>query len=253
MNEARKFIRYIFPGTIFLGLLICYLSLSPGEKFYDFVSRYVKGTNEGGGIFQTGVFVLLVSGAGYFFATIYHALSKIRSWRLPDHSDFLKDARRKKWLIVYNRKIDGDVPLKGDFSPSEAWSILGAYYHKRIDDKDFKAAHVRIESLNDTLHGLGASWVGSIFAIVVWIFLHYKLSDDFPSYWIFLISIVVWAVLFTNQRRTGREVQNFIDGITSEFMAKESKNGETPIPIHFPSQRELKPFIDTISPGKSHS
>jgi hypothetical protein len=235
MNEARKFIRYIFPGTIFLVLLICYLSLSAEDNFIEVASRFIQRAKNGGGIFQAGVFVLLVSVAGYLFATIYYCVSKILGWGLPDHSGFLKDARKKNWLIVYNRSNEGDVTSTKEYPPSEAWSILGAYYHARIYKNEFAQAHNRIESLNDTLHGLGASFVGSIFAFLAWIPLHYKFDDQFPDPFFLLIPFIVSAILLFNYRRTGKEVQNFIDGIVAEFMAKESNNGESPIPIYFPA------------------
>ena len=135
MNEARRFLRYIFPG----------------------------------GFLQAGIFILFVAGAGYFFATIYHSISKINRLRLPIPPGFLRDAQEKKWVVVINRSKKDDNPLDigKKYTSTKAWSILGAYYHARLYEEKFRDAHVRIESLNDTLHGLGASVVASVASLPV--------------------------------------------------------------------------------------
>ena len=260
MTEARRFLRYIFPGMLFFVLLFLYLFISSREHLLKKVVLFIRNSG-GGGILQAGMFIIFLSGLGYFFATIYHTLVKlVPRWRKPDHSGQVRDAIERGWLNVIRRdSINGDpiadVPINGDpiveknkIGPSEAWSITSAYYHARISDEKFKAAHVRIESLNDTLHGLGASSVASIVALFVWFVIHdylappdfgwvsFARSDTGWSSW--LISLLLGLLIFFgfhwNYMRTGKEVERMLDGIAFQFMAEESKDGKEPIKLYFP-------------------
>jgi len=235
MNGARRFLRYIFPGMIFFVLLFLYLFISTWGKVLDDVGSFMKGTARGGGVLEAGVFILFVAGAGYLFATIYHTFVKrFPQYRKPDHSGQVRDAIRRNWLIVIRRGILPDESAGEEFNSSQAWSITGAYYHAMIHKKEFKEAHVRIESLNDTLHGLGASCVASIFALIVWIVFHKQLTYS-DSGWIpWLISLAVGVLIVVgfcwNYWHTGIEVENMLDGIAFKLMEEESK----PIKLYFP-------------------
>lgn len=239
MNEARRFVRYLFPGMMFVFLLSLYLFLSEGDDFLFAVSRAVKGTTNGGGVLQASVFILFVSGAGYFFATIYHSITKIDRLRLPNHSASLTDARINRWVQVKDRSRPDQAALERRFSSSEAWSIMSAYYHVRIHKDEFKNAHNRIESLNDTLHGLGASWVAAAFAFFIWVPVHRSIStraSDCYSYWlsasVCVLAFFVTSLMVLNWWSTGKEAQDFMEGVAAEFMAEESRREA--ITLYFP-------------------
>jgi len=249
MTEARRFLRYIFPGMIFFVLLFLYLFISAREHLLKKVVWFIRDSG-GGGILQAGMFIIFLSGLGYFFATIYHTMVKfVPSWRKPDHSGQVRDAIERGWLNVIRRDSINDDPIeKNKIGPSEAFSITSAYYHARIHEPKYKEAHVKIESLNDTLHGLGASCVATIFALIVWIEIYGQLAST-DSGWIslastdpgwtsWLISLVSGVLIFLgfrwNYKRTGMEVEKMLDGIAFQFMAEESKEGKEPIRLYFP-------------------
>jgi hypothetical protein len=244
MNEARRFLRYIFPGMIFFILLSLYLFISARGQLLKAVKGFMQGAGGGGGVLQAGVFILFVAGVGYFFATIYHSISKINRLRLPNPSGLLKDAQKKEWVVVINRSKKDDIPFDIDkkYTSTKAWSILGAYYHARIHVEKFRDAHVRIESLNDTLHGLGASAVASIASLLAWIPLHNYLTGYSPICWLcYLLFFLVSCFMFLNYILTGQEAERFIDGITSQFMAEESCDGAKPISLYF---RDKPSFVE---------
>jgi hypothetical protein len=93
--------------------------------------------------------------------------------------------------------------------------------------------------MNDTLHSLGASTIASVFAFFVWLLLHFyghevKSCDFYRWFSTFLLAIGISFVFWKNYCLTGVETQNFLDGITSQFLAEESRDGEWPITLYFP-------------------
>ncbi len=102
---------------------------------------------------------------------------------------------------------------------------MGAYYHARIHKPEFKEAHARIESMNDILHALGATWIGTIIVILFWALKSYFLSCAVIKWWNFALPLFLLSVITWNYFRTGREATRIIDGITAQFVADEVAEG----------------------------
>ncbi len=222
MDEAKRLIRYLYPGLVFIVEILLFLFISAPERLITFPSsNYFISIKDNIGVLG-GATLLVLTGLGYFFGILYHAMFKL--FRPSNSLPFLIDAVKNKWIVLYHRdsKEKFTDNCMNKLKAKDAWCILGAYYHARIYSDKFKKAHERIGSLNDTMHSLGTTFVGSFFSIGVWIQLHRLIGE--PLKWYdFIVPIIVLMVMVCNYRSTAKEANHFADNITSEFMEFESR------------------------------
>lgn len=132
MDEAKKLLRYIFPGGIFileLGVMLFISHLSVLEKTGSALNISLTGGAAG------AAFVLIL---GFFFSNIYHACTDEPT---TDNQNWIDDT--VNWTILTLE--------------------LGGEQYKRLNR--------RTETLTDHLHSNGATFYASIGTLITWIIL----------------------------------------------------------------------------------
>jgi len=226
MDEVRRFLRYTLPGLSAVIQLIIGLSITDSSIVCSVLSA--KDLAESIGIVLT---IFIGSGGlGYLFANIYFSLY----WSWPfsrliaiDHLTLFKDLSEKMIEIV---DFSGKAYSK-ELSKREAWTVFTQYWHSKIEENTkIKGVNTITNRLTDVTHGLGATYIGSLLALVSWVVIHLSISHNLASIiskeslfaflaWIILIIILGRAYHRTNLALQSIANTTLTDSITKEYQA----------------------------------
>ncbi len=170
MGEARRFLRYVTPGTVFLVELSIYLifSLRPCEQQWNTVLQVFERLN-----ISTPLMLLFVSaGIGFLLSTFHHALywCSLSRWLYgTDYRGMIKHAENERWLLW---KVQHTVqfPRKRRSQPrlsqAGAWRVATYLIHcpAMLCDND-ASMKGRLQNLSDIMHGAGTALTGSLLAM----------------------------------------------------------------------------------------
>lgn len=90
------------------------------------------------------------------------------------------------------------------------------------------------------MHGLGATFVGSLFSIPLWIYIHKKIVCSYPSWFYYLLPLAFLFLNFVNYRRVIKDFQSVVDIIMSDDIKKEYDENKTPVVMNLSS----KDYVD---------
>jgi hypothetical protein len=156
-------------------------------------------------------------GIGFLLGVVYHTLYW-REWTIKilpraDHTQLIERAIDRKWLEIYEHKNKDFIPTNA-ITRSDAFCIVTAFWHEHLKEfNKIESANPRVVSLTDIMHGLGATYFGSIFALIVLIIYIILSGDIFRWYWIFPGVIALFFALFHlhNFDNTVKQVQEIVD------------------------------------------
>lgn len=175
MDEVRRFLRFTLPGLAAMIQFVIALSITDACIVFKILS--VKDQTQSLGL-ALAIFIGS-GGLGYLFATIYFFLY----WSWPfdcvaiDHLSFLKNLRRE---VVDILDSSGN-PYKNDLSEREAWIIITQYWHSKIEGcPKLKGLNSTTDRLTDVTHGLGATIIGSVSALISWLLIHVAIVQHSP-------------------------------------------------------------------------
>jgi hypothetical protein len=260
MDDAKRFIRYVIPGIVFIVEISVYLYLSAKNPTIKIIQEIELLKPDKSSITLT-LGALLASGAlGYIFSNLYYALHTI-PWGLVDHTELLKDAEEKNWikfagnkrtyrpivtvLLEYSEKKKWNEAAKllfhvkekckrlsnikfKDNSQNDAWRIATALWKSRIESSlRIKGSDNRMDTLADIMHGLGTSALASFVAMIIWMQFHLSLTESLPwskgALFVQTISILMVAVFYINYVNTKKNIQGIIRIILSEELQEHSQ------------------------------
>ena len=227
MEEARRFLRYVIPGLIFFIEVSLYSIFSAQGEFIAVLKEWGKNI-----AFPISIF-LASGGVGFFLGVAYHTLYWTKGFRslVVTHVPLIKDCVERGWLKLQNREDGTDLAVES-LSQSGAWRVVTAYWHERREaSAKIKAADPRTDSLTDIMHGLGAAFMGSILAIGFWIYTHFKLTGESPSWFFYVLPIFISCVHFVNYRRVVKDFQSIVDIIMTDDMKDNYEENEAAIII----------------------
>jgi len=227
MDEVRHFLRYTLPGLSAVIQLLIGLSITDSGIVCKILSA--KDLTQSLGIILA---IFIGSGGlGYLFANIYFSLY----WSWPfsrliaiDHLILLKDLRKEIIEIV---DFSGKA-YANDLSKREAWTIFTQYWHSKIkENKKIEGINIITDRLTDVTHGLGATFIGSLSALVSWIVIHLSIaqsSASFISPKIFIV-FLAWAILIfmlgVAYRRTNLALQSIANTTLTDIVCTEYQAG----------------------------
>jgi hypothetical protein len=225
MEEARRFLRYVIPGLVFLIEITLYLSLSVNGGF-------LKSLRDLGKDLGFALLLFLASGGlGFLLGVVYHSLYWTTGFckLVVTHLPLVKDCIERGWLKLQKRE-DGSELDVNVLTQSGAWRIVTAFWHERKESSQrIKAANSRTDSLTDIMHGLGTTFIGSILAIFAWIFVHRKLLGQFPYIEYYIIPLSVSYIHFINWRRVIEHFQSVVAIIVCDELQEIYIKNETPV------------------------
>lgn len=225
MEEARRFLRYVIPGLLFFIEVSIYLFFSAHAKFISLFRNFGKDL-----AFPVTIF-LASGGVGFLLGVFYHSFYWTKGFRAlaVNHMPLIQDCIERGWLKLTHRGDGSELEIS-KLTQSGAWRVVTAYWHERRECSErIKAANARTDSLTDIMHGLGATLVGSLFSIPVWIYIHKKLMGSYPALFYYLLPLTFLFFNFVNYRRVVKDFQSVVDIIMSDDIKKEYDENKTPV------------------------
>lgn len=248
MNDFYRLLRFLLPGLGTTLEIVIYFFISDHAK----VIEYLKAENISGVLSYTAGAILVITGIGYLMSSIYH--SCLLAW-LPqgaDHRGAIQKAVAKNWLELTHYKNDKLVK-PNLITIREAWSILGGIWHTvKGQSSRIQGADERSNKIADIVHGVGTFFVGSIFAGVIWLWLHVKYSHDISSlgFWIAAVLAVIVVILqYISYKGTVKKTQDYIEIIFLDELKERYENEKKPLSIYVNTQAQG--IADPISPQQS--
>jgi hypothetical protein len=234
MDEARRFLRYVTPGLVFLTETLILLWFIESDVIY----QILKSFNKESGVGLIIATLLASGGVGFLFSVIHHQLHWCDQIGAVDHSSFVA-ALRERGIILLRDRNSGDV-LADTVTPNrfEAWSIVTGLWHERLTRKNslIKGADPRSTSLVDLVHSVGTARVAAgaawIFALLI-LWRTCVLSTEGWAVARFIVGNILAAVfVLLYQRaytRTGEALERVIEQILDDALTQERSQMSVPI------------------------
>ncbi|MBW2741707.1 MAG: hypothetical protein JRE64_23335 [Deltaproteobacteria bacterium] len=236
MEEARRFLRYVIPGLLLFIEVSIYLFFSAHAQFISSLRKWGKDL-----AFPVTIF-LASGGVGFLLGVVYHSIYWTKGFRAlaVNHVPLIQDCVERGWLKLTHRG-DGSKLDISKLTQSGAWRVVTAYWHERRECSErIKAANARTDSLTDIMHGLGATFVGSLFSIPLWIYIHKKIVCSYPSWFYYLLPLAFLFLNFVNYHRVVKDFRSVVDIIMSDDIKKEYDENKTPVVMNLSS----KDYVD---------
>jgi len=223
MEDVQRFLRYTIPGLVLLIQVSIYLLFSLHKQFLDFVKDLQTGP---------AIFSFIASGGiGYFLSTLYHWLYWKRLLRknVINHTSLFRDAVDRGWMKFSNSANGEDITeeIRKNLTQKRAWRFSSVVWLEKLGtSKTFEGANDRIDRLIHIMHSLGITLIGSVIAFPVWLFIHYKLSENnFPNSEQCLRTIPVIILIFLihldHFRKVVKDFEVIINTVTSDALQDE--------------------------------
>jgi hypothetical protein len=232
MEEARRFLRYVIPGLVFIVVLSTTFMLVDYTKVLPILEHM---DNVG---IVLGVFVVS-GGLGYIFSSLYFFIYWIfGEWHVANHVDVIKELNNN---IVVRDTRGNDFSDK--LTRKNCWVIMNVFWHSRIKNSTrIEGVNSRIDNLSDITHGIGTSVVAAFSAIIVCICLYFYQEVEIDCgkiLWILALWVFFTVPSFFQYLRAHNQSQSFVNSVFAnevihEFEQKDEKEKtKGPISIIF--------------------
>lgn len=176
MDEARRFLRHVIPGLVFLlyvlGLLVV---VDPA------VAPVISEQTDAGA--WLGLLVLLAAGAiGYSLGIIHHLMFSHVSGYGIDFSDVVNS--QEPWRLSVRDSLGRR--LSPPFSLVDSWVVVNSIWQRHFNNAKPVSVERRAELLSDLVHGNGTVFVATILApptvlLLLWLLSGYVYGSEFNS------------------------------------------------------------------------
>jgi hypothetical protein len=256
MDEARRFLRYVTPGLLYVGETAILLALILPTWTLPQLQALKRET----GLALILAAVLASGGAGFLFSTIHHALhwmpwGKDGSFLFVPpiaHTGVVEWLRQKGMVCVYQiragqrarERFPETVTLLPEerLAPQSAWLVQQVLWFARLRDAEssIAAAEPRSVALHDLAHSLGTARIASVVAALTAflnpLFLRAEWSGDFGDILRYVSALVLAALVLLvqheNYRRACRNAEAFVDGVLTEALVREGVTPDSPAAVY---------------------
>ena len=250
MNEAKKLLRYIFPGVLFLvEFLLLTLMVLPcwAENIVSFLTKDMSTAL--GGLMSAGAL-------GYFFSVIHH----LCHWSLPCDQNVINHSDNIDRLVV--ESLIPPTTSAATKKREAALDLTLLIWHSRLSTGHaIASADGKVSSLSDVAHSAGTARIASAFALVLalgaYLYNKYGVSDvscysmhslaGVRLVLMLICGLTTVALFHMAYKRTGGIAQRLIDRLVEETLLAEKFRGSGLIPS-LPT-RETTKAPPPISPG----
>jgi hypothetical protein len=231
MDEARRFLRYIVPGILFLveGLLFTWI------LFPDWAEQEISLLTDDAGVGFALAGILGSGGLGFLFSLVHHQAH----WSCPsiDFRNTITRARNSSLLTLAD--ADGHPITSGSgtlLTARQAWVVVTAIWsERRLTSKLIEGAEPRASTLADLVHSLGTGRIATACALFLAFAIAFRVgefSTDCSAFARFLVVLLVWLLLLCAQHSaykcTGAMLQLFVEIILLDVFAAELASRNTP-------------------------
>lgn len=221
MNEARRFIRYIIPGFLFLTLMLFMLWMVLPEWIVFILKEIlIKDDNNALAIIIVSIFT---SGAlGYLFATFHHWCH----WHICFDREVINHSKQINLLI--ERGLITPCTDKCSDDKREALITISTLWFEHLGrDNPIGNSENRVAIYGDLAHAAGAARIAASFALIMTIIICMRYGEWNPTtniiryvLMLFIGGIIIY--LFDNAwRTTGNIYQHLNDRILEHTLEKE--------------------------------
>ena len=234
MDEAKRFLRYVTPGLVFLTeTLIILWIIEPNVTL-----TILKDFSKYSGVGPVIATLLASGGVGFMFSVVHHFFHWLGQRGAVDHRQSIASLR-ERGIIQLRRRESGEViPTTVIPNRFQSWTILTGLWHERrlSEDSLIKSADPRASSLADLVHSVGtarvaaiAAWISSLF-ILAWTC---ERSMEFwaDAHFIFgniLAGGFVW-LYHNGYKRTGEAAQRITEQVLEDALTQEQTKNGAPI------------------------
>lgn len=217
MDEARRFLRYVMPGFVYIietGFLLLIV-------FPKWMQQFLLCLAVKDGL--TGVVLgsVFVAGAlGYIFSTIHHWCH----WNLCIDKEIL-DHEPMVSRLIKNGILDESN--SGTIDKKKALEISWAYWYQLRGQAISLDGVMKIDSLGDQAHALGTARIASVFAILTTLWVCYEIGTCSASCeaiirfgCMLLLWVIVTCSFHFSWKRIGTLTQAIYDRIFEDAIQK---------------------------------
>jgi hypothetical protein len=236
MDEARRFLRYVTPGLVFLTETLILLWFIESDVIY----KILKSFNKESGVGLVVATLLASGGVGFMFSVFHHWLHWRDHLAAVDHRPFIDSLRKRRIIRLWDRNSGDPVPDTVTPNRFEAWSIVTGLWHERLTRENslIKGADPRSTSLVDLVHSVGTARVAAgaawIFALLI-LSRTCVLSTECWAVARFIIGNILGAIfVLLYQRaytRTGEALERVVEQILDDALTQEQKQSQKAGPI----------------------
>jgi len=208
MNEARRFLRHLMPGSVFGSVLLLLTWISHPNKLCN---NFLLNSELGGG----ALIILGLGVIGYVLSIIHHVLYHLLYSRcclgvdLRDIHCNPHDQHNKYTGTETNKWRRG---RRWVFAPLDAWCKDEVEWYPALlrDGRFNNKAYRRAQQLWDLMHSGGATLVGCVLSVLIWVYESYAWSPSGDGSWCraFLVGLLLCALAVVNYLVSVRIVRN---------------------------------------------
>jgi hypothetical protein len=230
MDEAKRFLRFVTPGLVFLTITLILLYIICPDVANDILKNF-KNDSGVGIVIAT---LLGSGGVGFIFSVIHH----IFHWNFfngaYDHTKIIIALRKRKIIQLRSRDTGELIDENKNINSFQAWTIFNAMWQERLGTSEsyFKSADTKASSLGDLVHSTGTARVAAVFAWIFTLIILYRkceINTESGAILCFIFGNILaigFVILFhagyrkvqEGARRTVIEV--FDDALTKERLTK---------------------------------
>lgn len=217
MPEARRFLRYVIPGLVFVSEFLIYAGILVPTTL-GFVAEILK---EAAGLGVVAATLLASGGLGYLFSVIHHELH----WLYPNSAAL--DYRQ----LVDNLAKHGHLTLQ-ESSPAResrhaAWIVITSKWNERLTSSErVKAADAKVMAMTDLVHATGTAFIATVFATIGAIVVAASTTtpQSLPRAAIFSVVAFLTAYAYwRSYKRTTMLARGMIEKVLTDTLEEESR------------------------------
>ena len=234
MDEARRFLRYVTPGLVFITETLILLWIIEPDFTQDIILKGFKKDSSLGLVVAT---ILGSGGVGYMFSVLHHWCHWRRKNGVIDHREFVNSLRARGIIELRDRNSGAIIDLYGKppLTRFQTWSILTGLWHERMAGKNsiIKAADPRATSLTDLAHSVGTARVSAVAASLVAFLILWPNTTHCLDFWAVLrvvfgiiLAVGFWCLCCNGYRKTGAATQRFVEQVLDDVLTEENMGGK---------------------------
>jgi len=234
MDEAKRFLRYVTPGLVFLTETLILLWVIEA----DVTHTILKGFNKESGVGLVIATLLASGGVGFMFSVVHHYLHWRGQHGVVNHRQFIASLRERGIIRLRNRDSGEVLADTVTLDRFKAWTILTGLWHERLarEDSLIKGADPRASSLADLVHSVGTAKVAAVTAWIFALFILWRtcaLSTEGLAIARFVVGNILAAgfvqLYRDGYRRTGKAAQRIVEQVLDDALTQEQTKADAPI------------------------
>lgn len=209
MTEGKRIWRYLSNGSIMLGEVMIFVSVSfllAGMTITELLHLL-----PGFGLAKMILVIFLMTAIGALSSYIYHVIFDLLPVGL-NYKDLLTDCANRKLITFYWRDTMEPVDLTNNAITNQGSSriLIALWQASKSKSKTLEISEQKLTCFSDFANFLGATFISSLCAYFTWSFFYiYKIGDlHYEVFWfvVFLVPVLIHYIVFRNVVEAAKSV-----------------------------------------------